>query len=365
MMKTRLLEIVSMSVLILLLMSCSDERTSIAVSKSDIVEAVYSSVNIEPAKTYIVNAAVSGYIESFFVQIGDTVVLNQELFRIRDVQSSANSSNAQLAYEMARRNLSGELSLLEDIRLNIENAALKRQNDSISYARNKLLFEKELATQAEIEQSELQFRSSKNAHIGLINKLLRTDKELKTSLSQARNNYTSSESRSNDAEVRNKIAGMVYDIMKEEGEFVSMQEPVAIIGSDNEFTIKMLIDEVDVIRIKVGQQIYVSLEAYPNKSFEAKVTRISPKMDSRTQTFEVEGKFIQAPNELYMGLTGEGNIVINQRKNVLTIPREYLIGDNKVLTEDGETVVKIGAKSLSHVEIIAGLKEGQLIYKPE
>ena len=145
MMKTRLVESTSMSVLMLLLSSCSDERTSIVVSKSDIVEAVYSSVNIEPTKTYVVNSAVSGYIESFFVEIGDTILLNQELFRIRDVQSSANSSNAQLAYEMARRNLTGELSLLEDIRLNIENAALRRQNDSISYNRNKLLFQKNVS----------------------------------------------------------------------------------------------------------------------------------------------------------------------------------------------------------------------------
>jgi HlyD family secretion protein len=354
----------SIGISLLLVTSCGEKRETITVTKNDIVEAVYSSLNVEPTEMYVVNSAVSGYIESFFVEIGDTVFLGQELFRIKDDQSSANSLNAQLAYEMARRNFSGDVSLLEEIKLNIDNAELKRQNDSVNYARNKILYAKTLLTKVELDQSELVFNSSKNNHIGLINKLQRTEKELKTSLNQAKNNYASSASRSNDANVRNRIAGLVYDIMKEEGEFVSPQEPVAIIGSDDKFTLKMLIDEVDIIRLKLGQTIYVSLEAYPNQTFEAKVTRINPKLDTRTQTFEVDGEFTKPPASLYMGLTGEGNIIITERKNVLTIPREYLIGNNRVETEDGEIEVKIGAKSLSHVEILGGLKEGQMIYKP-
>jgi HlyD family secretion protein len=356
---------VSLLIGMFVLTSCGEKRSTIKVEKNDIVEAVYSSVNIEPAQTYMVNSIVSGYIESFFVQIGDSVIVNQELFKVRDVQSSANSSNAQLAYDMARRNLSGDLSLLEDIRLNIENAALRRRNDSTNHERNKALFEKKILTQFELEQSELQYLSSRNAHLSLIKKLKRTESELKMSLSQARNNYASSASRSGDSYVRNKIHGMVYDIMKEEGEFVSMQEPVAIIGSDDEFTIKMLIDEVDVVRVKPGYPIYVTLEAYPNQTFSARVTRINPRMDPRTQTFEVEGEFIETPKSLYMGLTGEGNIVIDERYDVLVIPREYLIENSKVETESGMVKVKIGAKSLSHVEILEGLKEGQVIYKPE
>ncbi|NVK66428.1 MAG: efflux RND transporter periplasmic adaptor subunit [Flavobacteriales bacterium] len=350
---------------VLLLSACSEDRMSYTVKREKIVEAVYSSISIEADETYTVTSVVSGYIEEFAVEIGDSVTIGQELFKVRDVQASASSSNAELAYEMARRNLSGDLSLLEDIRLNIEDAFLKRRNDSINHERNKALFNKELLTEVEFEQSELVFQRSKNAHIALVKKLHRTEKELKTSLSQARNNFASSASRNQDAAVRSKIDGMVYDIMKEDGEFAAMQEPIAIVGSSTDFKIMMLIDEVDVVRIKRGQKIYVSLEAYPNSTFEAHVTKVNPKMDTRTQTFEVEGEFDVAPESLYMGLTGEGNIVIDERENVLTIPREFLIGNNKVETEEGQVKVKVGAKSLSHVEILEGLKEGQVIFKPE
>ena len=88
-------------------------------------------------------------------------------------------------------------------------------------------------------------------------------------------------------------------------------------------------------------------------------------MDARTQTFEIEGKFIKAPKTLYMGLTGEGNIITRKRESVLVIPLEYLIDGGSVETDAGLVKVKVGLKSLSHVEIISGLKKGDIIYKPE
>ena len=125
------------------------------------------------------------------------------------------------------------------------------------------------------------------------------------------------------------------------------------------------VDEVDITKVKLGQTIVVALEAYKRKTFKAKVTRISPKMDAQTQTFEIEGSFIDAPDALFMGLTGEGNIVIVERKNALVIPLEYLIEENSVQTANGKVKVKIGSRSLSHVEILSGLNEGDVILKPE
>ena len=345
--------------------SCSEDREQLVVKKQQLVEAVYSSVVIEPSELYTVNASVAGYIDEIPVLIGDSVEVNDVLFMIRDVQSNATASNAKLAYDIAQRNYSGDLSLLEDMKLEIENAKLKRSNDSVNYSRNKKLFEENVITQVELEQTELLFKSSKNAHASLVNRLKRTEKELRSSLAQARNNYESSRSRSDDAIIRNKINGVVYDIMKEPGELVTMQQPVAIIGSANKFKIKMLIDEVDITKVKIGQNIIVALEAYNDQVFDAKVTHISPKMDERTQTFEIVGEFTTRPEKLYMGLTGEANIVISERSETIAIPREYLIDNNSVETSSGIVMVETGIKSLSHIEILKGIKPGDIIYKPE
>lgn len=346
-------------------MGCSDEPEGYVVKKSDIVESVYSSVIVEPKDLYIVNASNSGYIDELGAKTGDDVALGEIILTVRDIQSNSAASNAKLAFDMAQSNYNGNTNVLEDLKLELANAELKRGNDSTNFSRSKKLYKEGLMTKLEYDQSELAFESSKTQIRLLKNKIKRSEKDLQTSLLQAKNNYKSSLSRSEDALVRNKIDGKVYDVFKEPGEFVMMQEPVAMIGSKNSFIIKMRIDEVDITKVRLGQNIIVALEAYKDRTFEAKVTRISPKMDEQTQTFEIEGEFVKAPDALFMGLTGEGNIIIVERKSALVIPLEYLIDDNSVKTANGIVKVKTGTRSLSHVEIVSGLKEDDIIYKPE
>jgi hypothetical protein len=88
-------------------------------------------------------------------------------------------------------------------------------------------------------------------------------------------------------------------------------------------------------------------------------------MDDRSQTFTIEADFVKSPGKLYMGLTGEANIVIHEKKSALVIPREYLIAGNKVETESGIVRVETGLSNWSYVEILKGLKEGMVILKPE
>jgi HlyD family secretion protein len=350
---------------LLLFSSCKEERESYSVKRSDVVESVYSSVVVEPLEMYKVTSSISGYLDEALIEVGDTVAVGQPLFYIRDISSLNASANAKIAVDIAEKNYKGDLNMLQDLKLELNNAELKRKNDSIQFSRVKKLYDKKLATRVEFEQAELMYSSSKNAVTNLKNKIKRTDRDLKLSVEQARNNLNSSKSRSDDASIINRINGIVYDIQKEQGEFISMQEPVALIGSGNSFIIKMLIDEVDITKVKKGQKIIVSLEAYGTKTYSAVVTRIAPRMDTRTQTFEVEGVFTELPDKLYYGLTGEANIVVEQKKNVVIVPREYLIGGKRIETATGIKTVKIGTTSLSHVEILEGLNEGDVIFKPE
>jgi len=147
----------------------------------------------------------------------------------------------------------------------------------------------------------------------------------------------------------------VYSITKNQGEIITPQMPVAKIGSAQSFVIEMLIDEVDIAKVEIGQKILISLDAYPKQSFEAKLTKIYPAKDERTQTFRIEANFVQSPAKLYPGLSGEANIVIATKSNVLTIPNEYLNADNEVKTKDGLKKVEIGLRSMDRTEIRSGI----------
>jgi multidrug efflux pump subunit AcrA (membrane-fusion protein) len=79
----------------------------------------------------------------------------------------------------------------------------------------------------------------------------------------------------------------------------------------------------------------------------------------------VEAVFQNPPEKLYPGLAGEGNIIIAQKEDVLTIPKIYLIDGNQVQTEDGLVEVKTGLQNLDQVEILEGIDMNTSILKPE
>jgi len=140
---------------------------------------------------------------------------------------------------------------------------------------------------------------------------------------------------------------------------------LANIGSSNVFIIELLIDEVDIVKLQLKQKVLITLDAYSDEVFEARVDKIYPKKNERTQTFKVEAIFDNPPKVLYPGLAGEANIVVSERENVLTIPLEYLIDGNSVQTGEGLKEIEIGNKNLREVEILSGIDEQTKIYKPE
>ena len=65
-------------------------------------------------------------------------------------------------------------------------------------------------------------------------------------------------------------------------------------------------------------------------------------------------------------MTAEANIVIETKKNVITIPKNYLIQNEYVLVNKNEKrKVKTGLSDYQKVEILEGLKPDESIFKPE
>jgi multidrug efflux pump subunit AcrA (membrane-fusion protein) len=158
--------------------------------------------------------------------------------------------------------------------------------------------------------------------------------------------------------------GKVYALYKNPGEIVNLQQPLATVGSENRFVLEMLVDEVDIVTIIEEQQVLVSLEAYPNEIFKANVSKIYPSKDVRNQTFKVEAIFENPPPTLYPGLSGEANIIVDVKENVLTIPINYLIEGNKVKTEEGILEVTTGLQNEDEVEILSGITVETVLLKP-
>lgn len=351
--------------LIVLFAACGKERESTKPSHEELVEAVYSSVVIEPVNAYNVNSSITGYIDEVYFNEGDFVKKGDLLFRISNRPVALNEQNAELNYELLKDSYDGTANLIEEMKLDQKSSKMKMINDSVNYQRFKMLFEKNACSKFELDNASMAYELSKNTYLSVSKRIVRKEKELKNQINQSKNNLNASSLKTNDYLIRSNIDGKLFQTFKEKGEFVSMQEPIAIVGDAKSYKLKMLIDEVDISKVTIGQKVLVTLEAYKNKVFEAKITKIAPKMDTQTQTFEIVAVFVQQPSRLYMGLTGEGNIVINEKKKALVIPREYLQAGNKVETENGFVKVKTGLSNWSFIEIVSGLDQNTVILKPE
>jgi hypothetical protein len=88
-------------------------------------------------------------------------------------------------------------------------------------------------------------------------------------------------------------------------------------------------------------------------------------MNERSKSFTVEAVFLKNPPSLYPNLTCEANIAIQEKQNVLTIPRSYLLeGDYVLLSNKEKRKVIVGLKDYELVEIISGLTLEDHILKP-
>ncbi|AOW16838.1 efflux transporter periplasmic adaptor subunit [Polaribacter vadi] len=348
-----------------LFLSCSKQEDKILPSERELIESVYSSVIIQPDSLYQVYSIVSGIIDQNLVEEGAIIKKKQALIQIINNTPLLNTENSRLALTFAKENYQGSATILKSIKDEIASATLSLKNDSINFHRQKNLWDQKIGSKIEYDTKQLKYQLSQNNLLLLKSKYNQTENQLITSLKQAENNYRTSLINTKDFTIKSKINGKIYELKKEPGELVTVQEPIALVGSATRFIIEMLVDEVDIVQIENQMEVILNLDAYKGVVFTGKVSKIYPKKDERNQTFKVEAIFNEAPKKLYPGLSGEANIIIAKKQNALTIPKEYLIENNKVKTDDGFVTITLGLQNLEYVEVLSGITKDTYIYKTE
>lgn len=344
--------------------SCNKDGETTKPAIENITESVYASGIIKTKDQYQVYSTVSGNIRKIFVTENDLVKSGSPLMIISDETSRLNLKNASLASEYA--DLDANREKLIDLKNNIALAQSKCSNDSLLYIRQKNLWNQNIGTRIELEQKELAYQNSKTALQSARIKYNDLLKQLEFNAAQSKNNLAISRFKENDLTIKSEIDGKVYSLNKKRGEMVNPQTALATIGDATHFLAELQIDEYDIVKIKSGQKVLLTMDSYKGRIFEATISKIDPLMDSRSKSFTVEAEFVNQPPVLYPNLTVEANIIIATKENALTIPRSYLLNDSLVLISKNKTrSVTTGLKDYEKVEIIKGLTANDIIYKPQ
>jgi RND family efflux transporter MFP subunit len=321
---------------------------------TNITESVYASGVIKAANQYQVFATVNGIINTIFVTEGDEVIKGTPLLSVVNEISNINAENARLA--ASYNDYGANKSKLSELKVNIDFAKNKWLVDSSLYNRQLILWNQQVGSQVEIEQRKLAYENSRALYLSALLKYEELKRQLNFMSQQSKNNLQISLQQNKDFIVKSEVDGKVYSILKEKGEMVTPQMALAIVGSKNSFKVELQVDEYDIVRLKKGQLVLLSLDSYKGEVFEAVIEKINPLMNERTKSFLVEAKFTKTPPVLYPNLTVEANVVIQTKNNILTLPRSLVSDDGFVTTKSGGKVaVKIGLKDYERVEILSGI----------
>jgi multidrug efflux pump subunit AcrA (membrane-fusion protein) len=140
--------------------------------------------------------------------------------------------------------------------------------------------------------------------------------------------------------IKAPMSGTITLLNIEEGELVTSSRsafssvpPIMTIADLSKMQVKTWVNEVDVRKVKVGQTAEIHVEAYRDRKFAGKVSKIAPSGQPQQNVikFEVEIEVVGSPEELQPGMTADVNIIVVNREDVLQLPIEAVI-DEEVVT---------------------------------
>ncbi len=350
-------------IIIILAVSCSSKHEYTYPEVKDITESVYANGRIKSFGQYEAFSAVNGIVQEIFVQEGDLLRKNDPILRISADAADLTKESAAVSRRYAEANLWSES--LKELHIQIDLAKAKMVNDNHLSERQKELWKNSVGTLNQLEQMELNSKNSRIAYESLILKYNELKRKLRYDSDLAVKNLQVKSALAAEYFVRSRVDGKVYKLLKEPGELVSSQSPVALLGDAKVFILELDVDEKDIAVIKLGQKVLVHLDSYGQQVFEAVVTKIGTLMDQSTRTVKIEARFLKQPKMMYPNLTIEANIVIHAIKNGLLIPRSYLVDNKYVLLDDGQKrLVVTGLKDYRNVQITSGLTAAEKIRRP-
>jgi macrolide-specific efflux system membrane fusion protein len=295
----------------------------------NIEDTVLATGTLQAEQLVSVGAQVSGQVKKMYVKLGDDVKKGQLIAQIDSIRQENDLKNQEAAIDNLQAQKAVRLASLKESEL-----AFKRQKDMLA---------QDATSRAEYEQAESSLATAR-ANIQAIDAQIEQSK-LTVSTSRENVGYT---------RISAPIDGTVVAIVTEEGQTVNANQSAPTIvklAKLNTMTIKAQISEADVIRVQKGQTVYFTTLGDPDTKIYATLRDIEPAPESistdsnsasTSSTAIYYNALFDVPNpdgKLRIDMTAQVYIVLNEAKNVLTIPAAALttnINPNPTDKADGK-----------------------------
>ncbi|MBI5240245.1 MAG: efflux RND transporter periplasmic adaptor subunit [Elusimicrobia bacterium] len=169
------------------------------------------------------------------------------------------------------------------------------------------------------------------------------------------------------APVPSTLDGTVARIYLDRGENVTLQTPVALVVDLSGIIVQAEVPERYAARAAAGQAVRVQVEAYPDRAFTGRVSKVSPVVDPATRSTFIEARLDNPAGKLRSGMFGEVTLVTGSRSGVLAVPKDALTdgsGPAVFVIEGGKArkrEVELGLQGDRFLEVRRGLKPGEKV----
>lgn len=177
--------------------------------------------------------------------------------------------------------------------------------------------------------------------------------------------------------IRAPFRGVISDVNLSEGETTSMNSPVISMIAEDGFEIEAKVPEIDIVKIKVGARVDVTLDAYGSSViFPATVTRINPTAttEGTVPVYKVIVTFAGKDERIKQGMTANVKIITAEKNSIYAVPARFvtvLSGNSGqvVITNNGREELRdvtLGLRGEGGlIEVIEGLFEGDVLLPPK
>jgi HlyD family secretion protein len=352
------------------------------VEKGDLAKSVVATGKIEPITKITIKSKASGIVKRLLVDAGDTVKVGQVMAELdkEEIQARVRAAQAALAASEANLNASqADFQRSEVDAQGPEVPLLQR-----AYERAKKMAGEGVVSQAALDEAQRAYETSVNKRDMARAQLSVAKAKIAQARAQVEQNRAALSQ--NEEELRNStlvapIDGIVLARNVEIGDAVSSilvlgstATSIFDMGDTKEVFVRGKVDESDIGKVYLGQTARIKVESFKDKTFDGKVTKISPmgtEKDNVT-TFEVRVSITNATGELKANMTANAEVILEEHKGVLYIPEGALIydKDKKASVEvpdpkgqEGKrkVAVTVGISNGSKTELLNGLKEGDKV----
>jgi RND family efflux transporter MFP subunit len=314
-----------------------------------------------------ISSEADGTVSKILADLGDRVTTGQLLVQLDNEkqQYAVAQQQAALARTLAQYGASDsdhlpELEDTPDARR--ANADLVQATQA--YDRASELFKRTLISQQALDDAKAALQSKR----AIYNSAIQNAKNLRASIQASEATAKLAARQLRDTEIRAPFDGFVQKRLVNMGELVKTQMPVMAIVRLDPLKVIAEIPEKMAPWITTGQSVDLKVDAYQDRTFAGKMSRISPAVNTSTRAFPFEALVPNRDAVLKPGTFARVHIESSKVDSIVTVPYsalQYRYGVNRVfVVRDGKLALRelsVGERMGDRIEVTSGVKAGERV----